>query len=423
MSEEYGRGETAGTRINEKLAGFSDAFGELVAKGTRNAVDLPAFYDFSTERYRFIENGTRIDDPVTNSTKFADLEEHFLLEPAAGDTLEFKTAEAPRYVVGNDADVSWSFKFDNPLTDASDSFTLFVEDAFELEYTGDGTVTFRSMEDGSEKKSVDVPTGNDLNQPSRPELEFNWYAVGRAEITIEYTEDNTQKTTEPATLTVDDDWLSDDPTGRVGFRLDVTNPGITLEAGSMGYIVKTGTPPTGRPKPHILSSEETNEIAASGYTVVAALRIDPERDNVFTSLTDVTMNAEQSVDVELWFKAVNPDDTDADFLDPDGDGTDEGPAYPRNNSPQNSVVQWTPNVSTFPTRTDAVSGATIPDGRAVGAATEGSAGQGAGTSKTARGFTQKRPLYPDDVVLIIGHTPDGQNTADVDIQFGTQQDW
>jgi len=155
MSEDYSGGNTPGTRINEKLIGFSDAFGELVAKGTRNALDLPAFYDFSTERYRYIENGTRIDTPDADSTRFSDQDEQFLLEPNAGDTLEFKTAEAPRYVVGNDADVSWSFKFGAPLVDASDSFTLFVEDAFELEYTGDGTATLRSLEDGSEKASAD----------------------------------------------------------------------------------------------------------------------------------------------------------------------------------------------------------------------------------------------------------------------------
>jgi len=423
MSEDYSGGNTPGTRINEKLIGFSDAFGELVAKGTRNALDLPAFYDFSTERYRYIENGTRIDTPDADSTRFSDQDEQFLLEPNAGDTLEFKTAEAPRYVVGNDADVSWSFKFGVPLVDASDSFTLFVEDAFELEYTGDGTATLRSLEDGSEKASVNVPTANDLDDPSRPELEFNWYAVGRAEITIEYTENGEQKTTEPATLTVDDDWLSDDPTGRVGFRLDVTNGGITLEAGSIGYIIKSQTPPTSRPKPHILASSETNTIAADGYTAVAALRIDPERDNVFTSVTDVNITTEASVDTEVYLKAVNPADTDADFVDVRGDGSNAGPAYPRVNTPQNSVLQWTPNVSTFSTRTDAVSGNTIPNGRAIGGATESAAGTGAGTTKTSRGFTQKRPIYPDDVVVIIGHTPDASTATDVDIQFGTEQDW
>jgi hypothetical protein len=266
------------------LMGWTDAFEEQVAKGTRNAIDLPAFYDFSEERYRFIENGTRVRDPDADSTRFSDQDEQFLIEPEAGDTLEFKTAEAPRYVVGNDADVSWSFQFPTPLQDASDSFTLFVEGAFEIEYTGDGTVTFRSLEDGSEKGSVDVPTPNGLDSPSRPELEFNWYAVGRAEVTIDYTEENRQQKTDPATLTVDDDWLSDDPTGRVGFRLDVSNAGIQLEAGSMAYIIKSSTPPTSRPKPLLFSSEELNQVAATGYTVVGAIRIDPKLDNVFTTI-------------------------------------------------------------------------------------------------------------------------------------------
>jgi len=402
---------------------WQDAFGEQVSKGTRNAIDLPAFYDFSEERYRFIENGSRIKDPDSDSTRFSDQDQQFLIEPEAGDTLEFKTAEAPRYVVGNDADVSWSFQFTTGLVDADDSLTLFLEDAFELEYDGAGNVTLRSLEDGSEKVSTTVETPNGLESPSRPELEFNWYAVGRAEITIDYTDQSQQRKTEPATIAVDDDWLSDDPTGRIGFRLDVANSGIQLEAGSMAYIVKSGTVPTGRPKPHVFSSSELNQVAADGYTVVGAIRIDPNRDNVFTTVTAVDVTAESSVDVELYLKAVPVGETDADFLDPDDDGTDEGPAYPRSTSPQNSVIQWTPNVTTFPTRTYAVDGTAIPNGRNVGASTEASAGQGAGVTKTGRGFRRKRPIYKDDVVLLIGHTPNASTATDVDVFIETDQDW
>jgi hypothetical protein len=402
---------------------WSDAFGEQVSKGTRNAIDLPAFYDFSEERYRFIENGTRIPDPDADSTRFSDQDEQFLIEPESGDTLEFKTAEAPRYVVGNDAGVSWAFQFLSALQDASDTFTLFIEDAFELEYTGDGAVTLRSLESGSEKTSTSVDSPNGLESPSRPEIVFNWYAVGRAEVTIDYTRQTQQRTTEPATITVDDDWLSDDPTGRLGFRLDVSNSGIQLEAGSMAYIVKSQTPPTSRPKPHILDSSELGEIGADGYTAIGALRIDPERDNVFTTGSDFSMEAVETVDTEAFLLAVAEGDTDADFLDPDGDGTDEGPAYPRNNSPQNSVVQWTPNVSTFPTRTYPVDGSTIPNGRAVGAAIETASGQGSGTSTTGQSFVQKRPVYPDDVVLIIGRTPGSSTATGVDVVLGSDQDW
>jgi len=402
---------------------WSDAFSEQVSKGTRNLLDLPAFYDFSEERYRFIENGSRIRDPHADSTRFTDQDQQFLIEPNAGDTLEFKTAEAPRYIVGNDADVSWSFQFLSALQDASDVFTLFVEDAFEIEYDGAGNTTFRSLESGAEKVSEPVETPNGLESPSRPEIEFNWYAVGRAEVSIDYTRQSQQRTTKPTTITVDDDWLSDDPTGRVGFRLDVSNSGISLEAGSIGYIVKTDTIPTTRPKPHVFSSTELNQIAASGYTVLGALRIDPDRDNVFTNVTSVDITAEQSVDVEVFLKAVPEGETDADFLDPDNDGTDEGPAYPRSTSPQNSIIQWTPNVSTFPTRTYAVDGTTIPNGRNVGAAAESSAGVGSGVTKAGRSFRRKRPVYKDDVVLMIGHTPDSSTAADVDAFVETDQEW
>lgn len=402
---------------------WQDAFGEQVTKGFRNALDLPAFYDFSEERYRFIENGTRVQDPNADSTRFTDQDEQFLIEPDAGDTLEFKSAEAPRYVVGNDADVSWSFKFPTPLVDGDDSFTLFVEGAFEIEYDGAGNVTFRSLEDGTEKASTSVEPPNGLESPSRPELEFNWYAVGRAEVSIDYTAQNQQRTTEPATIAVEDDWLSDDPTGRIGFRLDVANSGIQLEAGSMAFIIKSDTPPTSRPKPHILGESELNQIAATGYTAVGALRIDPARDNVFTTVTEVSIFADQAVDVELFLVAVPASETDADFIDVVGDGSDAGPAYPRNNSPQNSVIQWTPEVSTFPTRTYPIDGSTIPDGRSVGLALQDASGQGSQTTKVSRSFIRPRPLYPDDVLLIIGRTPNADTAADVTVKLGTDQDW
>lgn len=400
-----------------------DAFGQLVTKGTRNAIDLPAFYDFSEERYRFIENGTRVPDPDTNSTRFSDQDEQFLIEPQAGDTLQFKTAEAPRYVVGSDAAVSWSFKFVSGLVDATDTFTLFLGDAFEIEYRGDGAGEIRSLKDGVAQGSKPFTPPNGLDSPSRPEITFNWYAVGRVELTIDYTQDNSQKTTSPVKVTADDDWLSGDPTGPMGFEIDATNGGIQLEAGSMAYIPQTDTPPTGRPKPHVFGSAELNQIAATGYTVVGALRIDPERDNVFTTVTAVDVTAEQSVDVDLFLKAVPADSTDADFIDVRGDGSNAGPAYPRSNSPQNSVIQWTPEVSTFPSRTYAIDGSEVPNGRSVGASTESAAGVGTGVQKTGRGFRRKRPVYPDDVVLMIGHTPDADTAANVDVFIETDQDW
>lgn len=412
--------------LNELKGAFldtTDAFGQQVSKGTRNVTDLPAFYDFSEERYRFIENGTRVQDPDADSTRFADQDEQFLLEPAAGDTLQFKTAESGRYVVGSDAALSWAFKFVSPLVDETDVFKLFLEDVFEVEYDGAGNGTVRSIKDGSTQTSRSFSPPTNLDQPSRPELTFNWYGVGRLELEIDYTDADSQKRSDPVTVTVDDDWLSNDPTASMGFELDVTNSGIQLEAGSMAYIEQTDTPPTSRPKPHIFSSGELNEIAATGYTPIAALRLDPNRQNVYTTLSKLNVTSEASVDVELWAMAVDAANTDADFGDPAGDGTNRGPAYPRNNSPQNSVLQWTPNVSTFPTRTYAVDGSTIPRGRNVGAAFEGSAGKGSSTTKVNNPFAEKRPIYTDDIILLMGHTPDASTATNVDVFAVTEQDW
>jgi len=106
-----------------------------------------------------------------------------------------------------------------------------------------------------------------------------------------------------------------------------------------------------------------------------------------------------------------------------GSEADEGPAYPRSNSPQNKVIQWTPNVSTFPARTYAVTGEQVPNGRSVGASTESAAGVGSGVTKTGRGFRRKRPVYKDDVVLMVGHTPDASTATDIDVFVETDQDW
>jgi hypothetical protein len=416
--------DAAGLELLRKMAeGWTDAFGDQVAKGQRNSLDLPAFYSFSEERYRFLENGTRIRTPDADSTRFTDQDEQFLIEPQAGDTLAFTTAEKPRYIVGNDAAVSWSFRFLTGLQDADDTLALFLGDAFEIKYDGTDTVTLRAIDDGVTQREQTKQLPNDAGAPTRPELTFNWYAVGRAELVIDYTEESEQVTSDAVRVTVDDDWLSGDPTGRMGFRLDVASSGVQLEAGSMAFIPQTDTAPTSRPKPHVFSSTELNGIPATGYGVLGALRIDPDRDNVFVTLTSAEVTAEESVDVEVTLKAVPEGDTDADFLDPDGDGTDEGPAYPRSNSPQNSVIQWTPNVSTFPTRTYTVDGTQIPNGRSVGAATEGAAGVGSGVTKTGRSFRRKRPVYADDVVLIMGHTPDADTAATVDVFLETDQEW
>lgn len=409
--------------VADRADDWSDAFDQLIAKGTRNAIDLPTFYKFSEERYRYIENGTRIQDPDADSTRFTDTTDHYLLEPNAGDTIELRTAESPRYVVGSDAKLSWSFKFRTDLVDATDTLTLFLGGAFEVEYDGSGAGALRAIDNGTVQKEItfDPPAG--LGSPTRPELTFNWYGVGRLELEIDYTEDNAQTSSEKFDLTVDDDWISGDPTGPMGFRLDVSNGGVQLETGSMAFIPQTDTPPTGRPKPHLVSSAELPEVGADGYTVLAAFRIDPERDSVYVTLSELSVAAEANADTEIYLIAVDPANTDADFIDVRDDGTNAGPAYPRNNEPQNSVLQWTPNVSTFPTRTYAVDGTQIPSGRSVAAAIETSSGQGGGTSKVQRSFTKKRPIYPDDVVLLIGHTPNESTATAVNPFMSTDQDW
>jgi hypothetical protein len=115
--------------------------------------------------------------------------------------------------------------------------------------------------------------------------------------------------------------------------------------------------------------------------------------------------------------------TDADFLDPDGDGADEGAAYPRNNSRQNTVLQWTPNVSTFPTRTYRVTGEEIPNGRSIGAAKQDASGQGSNSQKTGESFVKPRPVYPDDVILMLGTVPNASTAADASVFIATDEDW
>jgi hypothetical protein len=56
-------------------------------------------------------------------------------------------------------------------------------------------------------------------------------------------------------------------------------------------------------------------------------------------------------------------------------------------------------------------------------AIEGATGEGAGVSKTGRSFRRKRPVYADDVVLMIGHTPDAETAADVDVFVESDQEW
>jgi len=406
---------------------YEDAFGYPVVKNTRNSLDLPSPYKFSEERYRYIENGTRIQDPEADSTRFDGTGKSFTISAQAGDTIEFKTAEAPRYIVGNDAAASWALQMLDALQGANDRLDLFIEGAYELRFWGDGTSQARTIEDGSENVSQTFDLIPDLSSPVRPEIIFNWYDVGRADYDLDYTSDNEQLTQMLATLTDDTDWISDDPIGRLGFRLDLANP-ATLDAGSMAYILQTSVAPTGRPKPFSLhesdlAAAQNTEIAADGYTVLGALRIDPERDEVFTTLSSLNIAGSETVDTEVMLKAVPPSQTDADFADVDNDGTDEGPAYPRQMSPQNSVLQFTPNVSTFPSRTWPVTGDTIPSGRLVGLAEESSTGQGSGTQKTQNPFRKKRPIYKDDVVLMIGHTPCVSNTQTVNTFGSSDQDW
>lgn len=405
------------TRLLEQS---STPFNRLIADGTSNFLDLPSVYDFNNERYRLRIDGTRTDPDDT--TSFTDGQRDFEITPAAGETVQFYTAERPRYVVGYESSASFAFEGLSTVS-ANDTVRIGLTDRdesgngenaayFEITDSQNRIVLERS---GTEVASdtFTFPEGYDFQSFYRAEIKYNAYDAGRWLFSLNFTDGDLpagfrQVEETMGELTVDQEGATDEYNFHLFYEVDSPDGATSLSTGSLSYIVLGSSTPTLRVK-----GQRRAGLSYSGtgnYEPVLAMRKAPDRRNIFVDIskTSVTLNQGSG---EVLIIAVDPSETDA-----------TGFATPAQHSEGNSVIQSTTNVTTFPDSTGSiVTSAANPGGYQVGfASTEGS--QAVGGSRIADSQDRKRPIHNGDVAIALVKRDSAQSTT-ATVTVTTEQDW
>lgn len=407
--------------IAEDFIRGQDAFGKLVADGTRNTVDIPSHYNFNPERHRLLENGSQVETSDISS-QFTDTPSSYKLEPNAGNSLTLHTAERPRYIVGYESQVSTAGMLTSDLG-SGDTYTVGMNDFQSPENTayfeinGDSPNRIVLQKEDNEVASSEFTFPEEVNptDPIRYEIQYNSYNVGRFQFKLSYTDDSKEVNSKQRNeivgeLVVDNEYALGDWNQHLFHKLNAANSGKGVEVGSFAYIILGNVNETNRSKGGTF--RDLSYGGSGDYEALAALRVDPEQGNVYSQLQNVSVFPDGGSGT-LIVVVVKESETDA-----------SGFSVPPEMSNKNSVVETTTNVAEFPD----VDGNTVtsdpdPNGYQVGFTTFEQSGTGSQTrTQASQMIENKRPIYDDNVALFL-YKADSSTARTVNVNYFVEQDW
>ena len=429
--------------LEQTVSQSDDAFGNRIADTTINKLDIPAIYPPNTERHRLVVNG--VEDRTFTSPNFADVPGRYQLTGSDGDVVEFSTREQLRYVPNYELLFGLATWYDTAADQLTEGQRLYAElsdnerdNVYGYEFTpgntrcrmvsgGDLVAELPESEWGNRDAQHEVGNrraGNPFDhiprdQPMNPRGSVVWYGVGPFMPRISYTrEDGYQRNELLGSLSNTDDIATEaiNLKPKVVLEADPGAPEFTVNVGSIGALIKGSAQEFNRPRSALLY-DLGGEIGPTyaGNAPVLAKRHAPDKQNVSVKVDVPEFSPEGTVTVDIIVVAVDADATDA---------TDW--AYSRQGDPQNTAVQYTTNVSTFPTETRAVpegGTAEVPDARLMA----GSVAEGAKNDPTKAeagpGEENKRVLGENEVALYIPRTNGATGVSLNWLRPLNQQDW
>jgi hypothetical protein len=401
----------------ERQSSGVDAFDRPVTT-LSNKVDLPSSYPWSSERYRISINGTRTH--IDDTTKVTDRRRDFLVEPDAGDTIVFRTAERLRYVVGVEGLASWAWQLLNALG-TDDRLRMGVSDlagnGYYYEIVGDdsapgytATATIENADDG-------VVASESFNPPVEPTdfqrdaIQWNWYDVGRALFRKTYTEDGEQINRTAATLSRDGEGTTEASNLYLFFEIDAATSGQQLSVGSLSYLLLADVTPTARRKAIRYSGIDYS--GSGDYEPGLALRLNQAQDNVFVNAMKIVVTGFDNTGGEAILVGANPTLTDA-----------SGFESPDQVSTESSVIEGTTTISTFPNSTRSeVSSAEGFGGYQINHSSINAAGTDPTEGQVATSAKERAPIHSDDVGVLLVRPDDGTAQSGLTTVIEVAEEW
>jgi hypothetical protein len=394
-----------------------DAFGRPVTT-LSNKIDLPSSYPWSSERYRISINGTRTH--IEDTTKVTDRTRDFLVEPDAGDTIVFRTAERLRYVVGFEGLASWGWQLLSTLG-TGDRIRMGVSDlkgnGYYIEYVGDDTSTgytataiIENSQDGIVASESFVPPVSPA-EFQRDAIQWNWYDVGRALFRKTYTEDGDQLNPIVTTLSRDGEGTTEASNLFLFFEIDAATSRQQLSVGSMSYVVLADVAPTARRK--VVRYTGLNYGGSGDYEPTLALRVNQTHDNVFVNAIQSVVSGFDNTGGEAILIGVNPTLTDA-----------SGFESPDQVSAGSSVIDGVTNISTFPdgTRSESSSASGF-GGYQINHSSVNAAGTDPTEGQIATSAKERAPIHSDDIAVLLVRPDDGTAQSGLTAIIEISEEW
>lgn len=435
-----GGGSFNNRRITESIERNDTGFGTRVADNTVNRLDIPSTYPPNTERHKLVVNGVKnrsFDTPA-----FTNLPGKYELTASDGDTVIFGTREQFRYVSNYEALFGMATWYATAVDQLSEGQRLIAElsdkernNAFQIEFTpgrtecrlvsGGVVVDTLPQSDWGETPNQDYETGDPLDhisrdQPMNPRGKYSWYGVGQFKPEIQYTKSNGKQTRATlGFLSNDDDIQTEEINLKPKIVLDA-DPGAaeySAYIGSFGALIRGNATEFDRPRSAILYGlgGDIGPQYANNAPVLAKRHQDG-KENVNVKLDVPELEPEGSVTIDVIVGAVSESDTDA-----------TGFAAARQGDRQNTAVEYTTNVTTFPTVTrDVPDGNTqveVPDVRVLATSIAEGEKNSATKQKAGPGQKNKRVLGEDEVALYIPRTAGATGAALKWLRALNRQDW
>jgi voltage-gated potassium channel Kch len=401
----------------KSIPDWEDGFGRPIMQRV-NPLDMPSSYPASPERYRYEINGSRVR--IGSTQKVTSRESDILVEPDAGDTIRVRSAERIRYIVGYEGVASWAWRTLTKLGDG-DTVRVGVSDTqgngYVVEYTGTGpaadeytaTAYIENATQGVvAESSFEPPVDPTKNQ--RDSVQWNWYNVGRAKFRKTYTKGGRQNNPTVAKLSNDEGGATDVANLFLVMEIEAANAGQQLSVGSMGHVVLGDATPTSREKE--VGYTGLSYGGSGDYEPLCAFRIDPSRDNIYAQVSGVSTTG-HAEDGEVIVVCVDPSLTDATIF-----------SSPAQVNPDNSVIQGTTSISTFPDSTyTEVSSASSHGGRQAASMAVTSGAPQSTSSRISESFGRKRPIYSDEMLVVLIKTLTSTADTGLGVMVDFEEEW